>query len=130
MKIFRRFLVAIVLIIIVAMLVFNIYSNQMVKQAKETNIESVSFADLTDGTYQGSSQIGPVKVVVEAEIADGNLQSLNLIEHLNGFGRRAEAILPAMIEGETLDVDIISGATVSSITIKKAVEEAVKQSTQ
>lgn len=50
--------------IIAIIIIFNIYSNQIVNQAKEILIAFGLFDNLLDGNYQGNSQIGPVKVVL------------------------------------------------------------------
>jgi len=47
-----------------------------------------------------------------------------IIEHFNGRGEKAEAIIPRVIEAQSLDVDVVSGATGSSKAILKAIEDA------
>jgi uncharacterized protein with FMN-binding domain len=44
---------------------------------------------------------------------------------LTDWGKKAEAIVPAIIEAQNLTVDVVSGATGSSKAILKAVENAL-----
>ena len=56
---------------------------------------------------------------------DGVIVSINLLEHGNERGKRAEEIIGDVISEQKIDVDAISGATNSSNVIKKAIEKAI-----
>lgn len=58
-------------------------------------------------------------------IEDGNIVSINLIEHRNEKGKTAEKILDNIVATQEIDVDAVSGATNSSNVIKKAIEDAL-----
>jgi len=79
-----------------------------------------------DGTYRGESKVGPVRVTLDVTVKDGAYQSIRIIRHFNGRGKSAEAIIPAVINAQSLEVDCVSGATGSSKAILKAVEDALK----
>ena len=53
------------------------------------------------------------------------MESIELLEHENGRGTPAEAILSQMVQKQTTAVDAVSGATCSSKVIRKAVENAI-----
>jgi len=89
-------------------------------------IENPNLQEVVDGTYRGESKVGPVRVTVDVTVENGAYQSIQLIRHFNGRGKSAEAIVPAIINAQTLEVDVISGATGSSKAILKAVENALK----
>ncbi len=80
-----------------------------------------------DGTYEGKAFLLPVSVRVRASVSGGRLQSIDILKHFNGQGKPAEAIVPRVIEAQSLGVDIISGATHSSLTILKAIENALEK---
>jgi uncharacterized protein with FMN-binding domain len=88
-------------------------------------INSPDLSQIADGTYQGNSKVGPVRVTVDVTVKDKAMTSINIIRHFNGRGKRAEAIVPAVIEAQSLDVDVVSGATGSSKAILKAIENAL-----
>ena len=68
-----------------------------------------------------------MKVKVEVTVIDHQIQDIKLIEHRNGKGKPAEAMLEVMIQENTYDVDCVSGATASSKTIRNAVNKALQQ---
>ena len=80
-----------------------------------------------DGTYEGKAFLLPVSVRVRATVSGGRLQSIDILKHFNGQGKPAEAIIPRVIETQSLGVDVISGATHSSLTILKAIENALEK---
>ena len=85
----------------------------------------MDFSGLEDGTNTGSCEIFPVRVVVQTEVQNGKLTKIDLLEHFNGRGSAAEKIVDDILAGQSLQVDNIAGATVSSVAIRKAVEDAL-----
>ncbi len=51
--------------------------------------------------------------------------NIDILEHKNGRGKPAEIVVDRMVEEQKIDVDAVSGATNSSIVIKKSVENAL-----
>jgi uncharacterized protein with FMN-binding domain len=91
----------------------------------EITVTSPDLGGITDGTYQGSAKVGPVRVTLDVAVQDFTITSVQIIKHFNGRGKKAEAIVPKIIESQSLDVDVISGATGSSKAILRAVENAL-----
>ncbi|MDR0442026.1 MAG: FMN-binding protein [Treponema sp.] len=89
-------------------------------------INSPDLDKISDGTYQGKSKVGPVRVTLDVTVKNKAMSSIVIIQHFNGRGKKAEAIVPKIIEAQNLDVDVVSGATGSSKAILKAVENALK----
>ncbi len=69
--------------------------------------------------------MGYIYAKAEVKIKDGVIVSINLLEHRNERGKRAEKIINNIISEQRIDTDAISGATNSSNVIKKAVENAI-----
>ncbi len=88
-------------------------------------LKSIDFESLETGRYYGEyDSIGRAKV--EVAVTQSRVSEITLVEHECTFiGRRAEYIVPNIIEKQTLEVDAISGATASSRVILKAVEDAL-----
>ena len=81
---------------------------------------------LTDGTYEGEARTGPVKVVAEVTIQDQQITKINLLKHSNWKGEAAEApVVARIVEDQSTKVDAVSGATMSSVAIMNAVEDAI-----
>ncbi len=99
------------------------------KQAvKETTIEEINLSDISDGVYIGEYDVKFIYAKVEITIQNGEITTINLLEHRHEHGKPAESIIHKMIDEQKIDVDAISGATNSSTVIKKAVEIALKSS--
>lgn len=82
---------------------------------------------VSDGVYEGKAFLLPVSVQVRAEVSGGRVVSVEILKHFNGRGKPAEAIVARVIEAQSLGVDTVSGATHSSLTILKALENALSK---
>lgn len=96
-----------------------------IEETKNLEIGDPEISSLADGFYEGSYDGGFVVVETVLEIRDGTLQDMKLIRHDNGKGEAAEAIVQDLLEAQSLDVDVISGASISSKAILKAAERAL-----
>ena len=84
---------------------------------------------LNEGVYEGKAKSGPVSVIAEVTIQDQRITRINLLRHRNWRGEPAEkTILMRIIEEQSTKVDAVSGATVSSVAIMNAVEDAINNS--
>lgn len=99
-------------------------------RAESLPLPRVDFRKVEDGTYVGSHAMEPfVSVELEVSIQDGRVVAIDLIDHDNGRGQAAEAILSRVIEQNELPVDVVSGATASSKALMYAVADAVEGTT-
>lgn len=121
----KKTAIVLMVIIIIAFPAFKLASVKIVSDAEALSIEKIDFSQIKDGQYTGSYDIIPVKVSVKATIQNGKITQIDLLEHFNGRGTPAEQIVDLIIEKQSLQVDSISGATVSSMAIKKAVENSL-----
>ena len=95
---------------------------------KETTFDSIDISNIPDGNYVGEYDVNFIYAKVEVTIQNGTITSIDILEHKNGRGKSAEIITGKIIEEQKIEVDAVSGATNSSIVIKKAVENALKVS--
>ncbi|MGC9311856.1 MAG: FMN-binding protein [Sediminispirochaetaceae bacterium] len=86
--------------------------------------------DLEDGLYTGEFEKGLVAAEVEVQVRDHAIEAIEILRHDNGRGRKAERIVDDVITRQSLQVDVISGATYSSKVILKAVENALTPSSR
>ena len=120
--------------IFVSLLVFVLLAGYAAYFIVEHNLEGldeikITPIDLTlikDGDYQGKYSAFPVSVTVVVSVTDHRIASIDIIEHNNGQGGEAEAIVDEVIRMQSLNVDVISGATYSSQVIKLAIADALK----
>ena len=124
----KKILIIICIIILSIIIIGSIAYNKINKNLQSLEDIKVSTIDLgllDDGVYQGSYAVFPVKVKVEVDIKDHKIENIKIIEHDNGKGKAAEEIIETIKERQTIDVDIIAGATYSSRVIQKAIEAAL-----
>jgi uncharacterized protein with FMN-binding domain len=88
-------------------------------------IKEINLTQIEDGKYIGRYEVFPVAVEVEVAILDHKISKIKIIEHENGQGGPAEVIIDKVIEKQSLEVDVIAGATYSSKVILKAIEDAL-----
>jgi uncharacterized protein with FMN-binding domain len=83
-------------------------------------------ARYADGTYEGEHSFVKVRVVVRG----GNIYDIEMLHHGGGGEEYAEMVKPLlsiMVKKQSTDVDSITGATVSSNHLKKAVNNALQK---
>ena len=94
---------------------------------KKVKINEVPISQVADGEYVGEAQIKPVSAKVNVQVENGKITDIEIKDHMTGLGKNGEKIIDPIINKQSLDVDAISGATQSSVTITKAVENALTQ---
>lgn len=95
------------------------------KELMETPLQKIDLANKEDGIYQGSFRLFPVAAEVAVTIRNNVIIGIDLIKHNHGRGGDAEIILDWVVKEQTLEVDIVSGATFSSMILLKAIEDAL-----
>lgn len=96
------------------------------KSEEQAQVAKVSF-DLTDGVYKGTGTGYAGDITVAVQIKDKQIVAIDILSSSDdaAFFKRAQAVIDKIIEGQTLDVDTVSGATYSSRGIISAVKNAL-----
>ncbi|TCL57691.1 uncharacterized protein with FMN-binding domain [Kineothrix alysoides] len=95
-------------------------------------VKSIAFGEIdvseaADGVYIGECNVNFIYAKVEVTVHAGKIENINILEHKNESGESAEVVVDKIVEEQRIDVDEVSGATNSSIVLKKAVENALEQ---
>jgi uncharacterized protein with FMN-binding domain len=93
----------------------------------DIRVDTPVFSGLANGAYRGSYDGGMVKAEVEVTIDGGAIAGIEILRHDCGTGKPAERIVSDVVAAQSLDVDVVSGATHSSKVILKAIETALTQ---
>ncbi|HKL78920.1 MAG TPA: FMN-binding protein [Mobilitalea sp.] len=124
----KKFLIAIstfvVVVAVLAVVVFSVISNKL-ESFSDLDISALDMNTIEDGTYIGSADASIVKATVEVTVKDHVITEVKLVKHANGQGKPAEVIVNDIVAANSLQVDVISGATYSSNIIKAAVLDAL-----
>ena len=121
--------VIILLFLLIALICGAVYLKNVADYKRaigETTFDEIDIADVSDGIYIGEYDVNFIYAKVEVTVEDGEIVSINILEHRHERGKAAETVIEKIIDEQKIDVDAISGATNSSTVIKKAVENALK----
>ena len=100
---------------------------KMKKQLEAFDKTPVELSKVQDGVYTGSSNTELVKAEVQVTIQNGELKCIEILKHECGLGSKANVIVDHMVAQNTVEVDAISGATMSSEVLKDAVRNALRE---
>ena len=127
-KIFRVFIVLIFFVLILVVSCTAMMNKEMEKAKNELMlVEDPDLSKVEDGTYKGKVETMLVKVELEVSVKNHKIISISIIKHENGKGKPAEAIVDAIVKDNSTDVELIAGATMSSLVIRAAVIDAVNK---
>ncbi|HCT62768.1 MAG TPA: FMN-binding protein [Erysipelotrichaceae bacterium] len=126
---FKYFLMVLVVLVLALFLGYQ-KLNADLEGLKDNGFETLKPNEWKEGSYLGEANQFPIKVKVEVSIESNRITDITLIEHQTGEGQGAEAILDDVLSAQSLDVDVITGATYSSILILEAIEDALEKANE
>lgn len=116
------------LVIIIGIFFIGLQSKlkEINNEVNNIDIKNIELTSLEEGIYQGECYIDEfLGASIEVLVENGKIESINILDHKYGKGKKAEAIVDTVIERQSLEVDAIAGATGSSKTILKAIQNAL-----
>ncbi|MBN2899691.1 MAG: FMN-binding protein [Clostridia bacterium] len=121
-----------IILALIAAVVLGIASLVILNLPKAMPSTDMAFdlSKIADGSYLGGCDNGPVRVQVSVEVENHAITAVQLLKHDNGMGSAAEVITETVVAQQSVEVDVISGATMSSKTILKAIEIALSEGTK
>lgn len=128
MKKGKKLLLIIFIVLLFLFIAGKIVIGNMIKNVQYISASMPDLSDIQDGNYVGEYSIVPVYVQIEVSINNHQITDITILQHNNGLGSAAESIVNDVIEEQSLDIDAVSGATVSSKCILKAIENAIENS--
>lgn len=103
-------------------IVFGFNSYKKIDRVRSMDINDINLGNVRDGIYTGSYDAGLVSARVRVAVKNHRITRIEIMEHNNGRGEPAENIVKKILKKQSLKVDAISGATISSKVICKAIE--------
>ena len=116
-----------VIFVIIILSFIGIILGKMKKQLEQIDTSTVDISQVADGIYMGESETELVKVAVNVTVKDGKIENIDILKHECGKGKPAERIIESIIQKNNVEVDAVSGATVSSAVIQDAVRTALRK---
>ncbi len=99
--------------------------DNLAKRNSNIPINNPDLTKVSSGEYEGEYSISPVSVKVKVIVGEEKYKKIDILKHENGLGKPGEEVVDKVLEHQSLDVDTISGATVSSKCILKAIENSL-----
>lgn len=88
-------------------------------------IGTIDLHAVQDGDYIGVCQNKILFAVVKVKVQDHKLADIEIVEHKASYMEQAERVAGAVCSAQSLEVDAITGATLTSDTVLKAIENAL-----
>ncbi len=90
------------------------------------DFEDIDISRIPDGTYYGTAESFMTGASVAVRVEDQQITGIDLLRHVHSNGEEAEAVLDRIVAQQSVKVDVVSGATTSSLVLMKAVEDALR----
>lgn len=101
--------------------------NNELEKVRSMQIGSVDFSTLKDGNYRSDFRYGDFTYAVEVLVSNSQIKAINVLENRNSkYARIAEGVTEKVLRQQRNNVDAVSGATTTSKTLLKAIENALR----
>jgi len=101
----RLFSLAIAVFVTVHIVMYFVDFNSYTRAIGEITISEVDLNEIEDGEYFGSYDVGYINAKVIVTVKNHEIISVEILEHNNERGERAETITSDMISNQSIDVD-------------------------
>lgn len=109
---------------------YNHVATVRAQKASELNASAATGRNYKDGSYQGTGNGFDGTIVVKVTVQSGTISDIEIVEAKSedaAYLDNAKKIINTMIQNQTSNVDVASGATYSSNGIIEAVQNALKE---
>ncbi|MFU8786710.1 MAG: FMN-binding protein [Candidatus Izemoplasmataceae bacterium] len=115
------------LIMLVFIIPFSVFLLRGMNEVLSEEITSIDITSLEDGVYLGSYTKYRWQNTIEVTILDGQITKITIIDDMRMPNEQVQTILfERIIADNSIDVDVVASATVSSKAYLKAIEDALK----
>ncbi len=91
-------------------------------------IIDIDLTKVQSGNYLGEYILFNKTYMVEVSVSNNKIEVINIKQNADSrWAKKAEAVISTIMEKQRADVDVITGATVTSKVLLKAVENALRK---
>lgn len=119
-------LIVIILLLSLGFFTYKIIDNNLRNLLVE-DIKNINMNDINDGKYIGAYAVFPISVELIVTVQNHEIIEIEITKHENGQGKAAETIINSVIKFNSIEVDVVSGASYSSQSILHAISNALNQ---
>jgi uncharacterized protein with FMN-binding domain len=117
------------IVVLVFAMIATVSCGMRYSHVREMSIGTPDLSRIGDGAYEGSCAYdgsGEADCRVAVTVRDHRIQAVRVLQNEDSsWARRAEGVLPRIVLKQTPNVDAVSGATITSKALMKAVENAL-----
>lgn len=122
----RRFLVRLLIAVaIIAFVLFwavTLYGGTLKRTAARIILPPLDLANVADGVYDGSARILHVAPKLRVTVAAERITAITIVTPVAGD---VSGLAARVVKAQSLDVDGITGATISTKAVLKAIDNAL-----
>lgn len=123
----KKIIGGILLAIFLGIGIMLLYLNWGLRDGGDVVIGDVDFSTLSDGVYEGSFEGGRWSNRTALTVENGRVVEIRILDPVQmDVPEVKETIVDRVLEAQSLDVEVVSGATVTSKAYLKSMEEALK----
>jgi len=121
-RFFKRLLVTVVAVAFVLFWVVALYGGTLNRTSGRLTLSPLNLATVADGIYEGSAKILHVAPKLRVTVSTGRITAITVVSPIYGD---VSGLIARVIKAQSLDVDGISGATISTKAFLKAIDNAL-----
>jgi uncharacterized protein with FMN-binding domain len=121
-RVLTRMLVVIVALVFVLFWVLALYGGTLNRTSARITLSPLNLANTADGIYEGSATILHLAPKLQVTVTMGRITAITVVSPIYGD---VSGLTARVIKAQSLDVDAIAGATVSTKAVLKAVDNAL-----
>ncbi len=112
-------------IVVVLLIVGGIYSWRFISGSRKIVVGSVDLSKVPDGTCEGSYSFFHDSAKVRVKVLDHRITNLELLSSPGAAKNQIPTLTQRVLDQQSLQVDLVTGASVSEKVFLKAVENAL-----
>lgn len=121
-----KFIIALTIVAAVGIIAYGAKYLSSIKRYK-TIVKNIEISDVDLSQMKNGKYHGQCDAEVEVTVDNNKIEKIELLNHKNERGKKAESIIDDVVKEQKITVDTVSGATNSSKVILKAIENALEQ---
>ncbi len=97
------------------------------REVRDMDIANVDTSRIRDGVYSGEFTYASFTYIVEVTVHEKKISDIKVLQNRDSsYAKAAEGVADNVLDAQSLQVDVISGATTTSKALLKAMEIALQ----
>ncbi len=116
------------MVVLIAMIVVLLNCvHREIEKPGNIPVDEIDLSSISDGSYKGDYTYSKFTYKVEVTVEAHQIESIRIIHNANtDRARKAETIVTKVLDAQSVKVDAVTGATMTSKALLKAIKNALK----